>query len=162
VLTYCQSNSGLDVDWSDRYNSFHNEAYFLINADMPKCRYAKAELVRSATLSSATRIKRKVKSDVIYAHVTGWRSREACMFHSLPRRAVMAWLVAVLGPPPPPPRRYFSKEWDKRARHPAAVGRGGAGSHRETRRLLTQARRASRPAGDRPPTNPADPRQHRS
>jgi hypothetical protein len=33
------------------------------------------------------------------------------MFRSLPKRAMIPWLMGLLGPPPPPPRSYFSKSW---------------------------------------------------
>jgi hypothetical protein len=45
------------------------------------------------------------------------------MFRSPPKRAVIAWLVGLLGPAPPPPRRYFSKSWNERVRRPADFGR---------------------------------------
>jgi hypothetical protein len=46
------------------------------------------------------------------------------MFRSLPKRAVLSWLLHRLGPPPPPPRRHFSKSLEYDAKRPAIAGRG--------------------------------------
>jgi hypothetical protein len=46
------------------------------------------------------------------------------MFRSLPKRALLSWLLGVLGPPAPPPRRYFSKYRHYDARRLAAAARG--------------------------------------
>jgi hypothetical protein len=55
------------------------------------------------------------------------------MFRSMPKRAVIDWLVSLLGPPPPPPRCYFSRQREWYAHHPAVVGRGSPKHHSERR-----------------------------
>jgi hypothetical protein len=57
---------------------------------------------------------------------------ELAMFRSLPKRALLSWLLGRLGPPPPPPRRHFGKSWDSphhkvRHGHGQWAGRHGSG-----------------------------------
>jgi hypothetical protein len=65
------------------------------------------------------------------------------MFRSLPKRAVITWLLDLLGPPPPYPRRHFSKNWYARVHHRAPPGRGGAGRYRKP--VASRARLGGRP-----------------
>jgi hypothetical protein len=52
--------------------------------------------------------------------------RELDMFRSLPKGAVVAWVLRRLGPPPSPPRRHFTKEFQRRASHASADDPGRA------------------------------------
>jgi hypothetical protein len=48
------------------------------------------------------------------------------MFRSVPKRAVLAWLIRRLGPPPAPPRRYFTKSAHRGAYHRGLARSGRA------------------------------------
>ena len=71
------------------------------------------------------------------------------MFRSLPKRAVIARLLDLLGPPPPPPRRYFAKSWEERAHARAMADRAVAGRHGEPGRFRCPAAPLPGRAGQR-------------